>query len=183
MYVYRKNLYKSIICSVLWKMSRYGSNSIESSSVGLHKLAQEAKDVAGIVFNYNEEGRLHSKYLDDRYEPAITLYGSYCLIHYYLFDGEIKDCIHPVSIKIYATEKHIDYYSSERIKQELPININKQKHIMFETYNYYSTYDTILCGYKKGRFEIKLANYVEHVEQDYTLHERMESAMPFKFAD
>ena len=73
-------------------------------------------------FNYNEEGNLHSKYLGNRYEPAIVISCDRFTIFYYLFDGTIKDCIHPFYILIYkAGCTKIKYYSTERISTNHPV--------------------------------------------------------------
>ena len=94
------------------------------SSESLHKLIKTVNSNR-IECNYNEEGLLHSKYLDDRYEPAITIRFGFMVMYYYLFDGEIKDCVHPFSVKKYSRVEtfYIVLYYSERIEQDLPIKI------------------------------------------------------------
>ena len=176
---YSHHIYSRIIRDSLWKTSRYNPSDIEQCSAGLHKLVQKLEARDDIIFNYNEEGRLHSNYLGDRYEPAIIFRFAGSLLHYYLFDGEIKDCIHPFMIFMSNEMKYIGYYSSKRIEQELPLSIQKQRHKVVENYNKYNSL-TVLDGYKQGMFEIDIA---DDIEQDYLLHDYMEPAMPFKFAD
>ena len=127
--VYLMYLYRRIIYDIANKLSGYIPRELIPlipCSAGLHILAQEIKGFDGITFNYNEDGRLHSKYLDDRYEPAVIIHNQ-STTYYYLFDGKIKNCMHPFSIKIYTDVKYIKYYSSERIEQELPIYIIEEK--------------------------------------------------------
>ena len=175
---YLQFLYEQIIVDIADKAHTYiDENAYTRCSVGLHKLVQEV-DCYSMIFNFNEESKLHSQYLGDRYEPAIILNHSNSLAYYYLFDGEIKDCVHPFSIKIYATEKYITYYSSERIEQELPIYIIEAEFLVIRTYNRYEL-EALIEGYKSGSFEIAIDEYVR---QDYTLHDCMERAS-FKFAD
>ena len=176
---YLQILYNQIIDDIITKIGMYLPSGIIPGSAYLHTLAQEIKEFDGITFNYNEEGRLHSKYLGDRYEPAIIIQCFQFILYYYLFDGEIKDCVHPFSIIIYDARKQIEYYSSERIKQKLPIGIFISNTIAFETYNM-GDLKPLLEGYKSERVEIKITDYPE---QDYTLHDCMEPALSFKFAD
>ena len=149
-----------------------------SCSESLHGFIQTIKN-ANIKFNYNEEGRLHSKYLEDRYEPAIIIRYVDHTIYYYLFDGEIKDCIHPFTIIKYFNGPlyNVLYYSSERIEQGLPIKIRET----FEEVTHHCCVDSTLiadslfaCG--------SIVNYKDYVKQDYTLHDCMTPQL-FKFAD
>ena len=176
--VYLQDLYEWILADIENVTCSYvdEENVYSRCSAGLHKRVQEIEDLNGITLNFNEEGRLHSKYLDDRYEPAIIIQRRYS-VYYYLFDGEIKDCIHPFSVEIYTIGKRIDYYSSERIKQELPIIIREEETNVVETYNEYNS-EKLIAGYKSGSVEINIADYVK---QDYFLHNCMEPV--FKFAD
>ena len=179
-----QNLYEWIIDDIAEKIESYNdepdADMYPRCSAGLHKFIREVEGLSDITFNFNEEGRLHSKYLGDRYEPAIIVrdphYG-HGPIYYYLFDGEIKDCVHPFSIEISRSKKIITYYSSERIKQELPVNIIENKTNVIEIYNKYGPW-LLMLGYKHGIVEINIADYVK---QDYTLHDCME--LRFKFAD
>ena len=177
---YLRFLYDRIIRGIMDSTGGYGSVTFTKCSAGLHKLVQKIKGQSGITLNFNKEGKLHSRYLGDRYEPAtIVQYCGYSA-YYYLFDGEIKDCIHPFSISIHRSKRYIRYYSSERIKQELPIEIYIDKEFeVQETYNRIELYP-LIEGYKYGRVVIDIDNYPK---QDYFLHDCMESLMPFKFAD
>ena len=181
MEVYLRDLYYCLIIDIDDNTKSYkdDENTYPRCSAGLHKRVQEIEDLNSITLNYNEEGRLHSKYLGDRYEPAIILRYRNRSTYYYLFDGEIKDCIHPVSITTCDIGKHIEYYSSERIKQELPIGIREDAFSATETYNEYNS-ETLIAGYKSERVEINIADYPK---QDYLLHDCMEPALQFKFAD
>ena len=179
--VYLRELYMFMGLKLALKVG-YHQPFIINNSHGLAQVAQLVQQIKGqsnIIFNYNEEGKLHSKYLGDRYEPAIIIRYDKRSMYCYLFDGEIKDCIHPFSIEIIGTERYIDYYSSERIEQELPIRISRKKFNVFETYNEHGL-KPLLEGYKSGKVEIEIADYPE---QDYLLHDCMESTMTFKFAD
>ena len=179
MEAYSQELYRCIIRQIASKISGRKPSEVVPCSASLHKLIHEIKDRSVVVLNFNKEGRLHSKYLDDRYEPAIMLHYYGYLVFYYLFDGEIKDCIHPFNIEMRSTEKYISYYSSERIKQELPIEICIQEYFVAEIYNDYNS-ETLIKGYKSGKVKISIADYPK---QNYTLHNCMELALPFKFAD
>ena len=144
----------------------------------------ESYNTCDIVLKYNEEGKLHSKYLDDRYEPAITISYEESITYCYLFDGKIKDCVHPFYVSIYNDDYYVvRYYSSERIRQTLPILINENVdgigNIEY-TFNQCVVLSTILDGYAS---ETKLINKSDYVKQNYTLHDCMEPTMPFKFAD
>ena len=176
---YLQELYECIISSIAYKTGVCKPGEIMPCSASLHKLVHEIKDQSSVTLNFNEEGRLHSKYLGDRYEPAVIVQRHNSSIYYYLFDGEIKDCIHPFSVEIYAAEKYIEYYSSERIKQELPIYIREEEFILTEIYNEYFS-KPMLAEYKHGKFKIKTTDYQK---KNYFLHYYMELALPFKFAD
>lgn len=154
-------------------------------TIGLHALMQTIKesgvDYSRIRFNHNEEGKLHSKYLEDRYEPAISIVDDTLVYYYYLFDGEIKDCIHPFSIRITDFENfnayNVVYYSSERIKEELPIMINECEDEVQKYYNQCST-GILLDGYRYG-MEIDDIT----TRPCYCLHDCMETEILFKFVD
>ena len=175
-----RSRYSGIIYEITYKISGYTPSKIIPCSASLHKLVQEIGCQPGMTFNYNEEGRLHSQYLGDRYEPAIIIqYHNSSVYYYYLFDGEIKDCIHPFNIKIYTKTKIIEYYLNERIKQELPTSIHIDHSTVTEFYN--GCYlKPVLKGYKHGAVTFNIADYPE---RDYFLHDYMEPPMPFKFAD
>ena len=187
---YLQILYECIIVDITDKIESYNSYSDDTYSrcpTGLYELVREVEGLSDITFNFNEEGRLHSRYLGDRYEPAIIIQHSRVTIYYYLFDGKIKDCVHPFSIDIYTPEKIITYYSSERIKQELPVSIIKDETIVTEIYNEYNSEsllagnsESLLTGHMHGRIDIDIADYPE---QDYFLHDCMEPVSSFKFAD
>ena len=174
--VYLRELYIRIIIDIT---NRTGIHTPSHKCSDLNTLAQKVKNVDGIEVNFNEDDRLHSQYLGDQYEPAIIIQYDERLIYYYLFDGEIKDCIHPVSIEMGITRKWINYYSSERIKQKLPVKIHTNKYTVYETFNKYGSVP-LLAGYKSECLETNIADYPE---QDYTLHDCMEPALQFKFAD
>ena len=178
---YLQFLYKQIIDNIATETNLYSSKDrYTRCSDGLHKLVQKVERLRNVIFNFNEEGRLHSKYLDDRYEPAVILHNRNSSVYYYLFDGEIKDCIHPFSIKIRRSINIIDYYSSERIKQELPIYIlEDEKTTVIKIYNGYGS-EPFIEGYKHGEVKINIADCVR---QNYLLHDCMEPSSSFKFVD
>ena len=176
---YLQKLYMRILCDITNKVRGYAQSEFTSCSAGLHKLVQKIKDQSSITLNFNEDGRLHSQYLGDRYEPAIIAHYHGHSAYYYLFDGEIKDCIHPFSIQIDTLANYILYYSSERIERELPIDIIEYEFEVVETYNRYEL-GPLIEGYKHGKVEIAITDYPK---QDYFLHDRMEPLMPFKFSD
>ena len=176
---YLRDLYETVIYDILYKVRGPMPSKLKLCSDGLHTLAQETEGFDGITFKYNEEGRLHSKYLGDRYEPAIIIQRCYSA-YYYLFDGEIKDCVHPFSITLYDSESIIRYYSSERIKQGLPTTITDYRSHVLLIYNGHTSIP-LMAGYKHGSESI-----TNHAKQNYLLHDCMDpfiSFMPFKFAD
>ena len=149
-----------------------------SCSESLHDFIQTIKN-ANIKFNYNEEGRLHSKYLEDRYEPAIIIKYAGSMRYYYLFDGEIKDCIHPFIVVKYFNRPlyNVRYYSSERIEQRLPIEIFE----IFSKLRRYCFVDS--ASIAKNLFSLgSIIDDGDYVKQDYVLHDCMESQL-FKFVD
>ena len=189
--VYLRDLYEQIFVDISDKTYIcIDEEEYPRCSDGLSTLVQKIESRNDMMFIFNKEGRLHSQYLNDGYEPAITLHNRNRSIYYYLFDGEIKDCIHPfaveitnynhpLDVEIYITEKNITYYSSERIKQELPMKITEDETTVFETYNQYSL-EPLIKGYKSGSVEINIAGCIK---QNYFLHDCMEQALLFKFAD
>ena len=74
---YLQILYKWIIDDIAEKIESYNdepdADTYPQCSYGLHKFIQEVEGLSDITFNFNGEGKLHSKYLDDRYEPAIII--------------------------------------------------------------------------------------------------------------
>jgi len=92
---------------------------------------------------YKEEN-LDSKYEDGYYKPAIIYENSLGIdLYVWLFDGEIKDCTHPVIVELHNSRLYeIYYYSSELIENEMPINIYRICGIAYREYNQYSNYRT-----------------------------------------
>ena len=172
--------YGHIICTL--NLSANMTNWIENNPISIESLHNMAKyieetpdvNVHGIIFNYNEEGRLHSKHLGDRYEPAITIPDEYT-DYYYLFDGQIKDCIHPFHI---VENDKVVYYSTERIKLELPIVINGHELI----YNLGDSNCPLIEGYRSG-----IVESADYLGVNFKLHDYIEGCddplLPFKFAD
>ena len=161
--------YSSIINNISDKLSLVFTPVI-LCPYGLHAFIQTIGINDGITLNYNEEGKLHSKYLGDRYEPAIIIRRTYRSIYYYLFDGEIKDCIHPFQIEEYQYHANrifynVFYYSSELIEQKLPIKIYEYHKFVRKVYYQVEMHD----------------DDYDYVRQDYTLHDCMEPV--FKFTD
>ena len=134
-----------------------------------------------IKVNYNEEGLLHSKYLEDRYEPAITIQYAFTITNYYLFDGHIKDCVHPFIVAKYlriGPFYNVIYYSSERMEQELPLRIREYK---YEVLKYYCSDFNLSIAESPFSHSIRIA-IDDYEKQNYTLHDCMEPQL-FKFAD
>lgn len=134
-------------------------------------------------FNYNENGDLHSKYLGDRHEPAITISCFNIKQLYYLSNGVILDCIHPFSILVInENEINVTYYSTERIVNEQPINIEICGRAI-ESYNYNHDVNDLLDGYYSG--DKMVGNIYNNI--DFTLHDYIEDynapLLLFKFVD
>ena len=162
--------YKLIINEISGNLN-LNSKSVTLCSYGLHAFIQTIGINDSITLNYNEDGLLHSKYLEDKYEPAIIIHCTTRLIYYYLFDGEIKDCTHPFQIEEYYVDRTlftVFYYSSELIEQKLPIRIYEYKNSVRKVYYQIEIPD-------------EKVNIDDYVRQDYTLHDCMEPL--FKFAD
>lgn len=138
-------------------------------------------------FNYNENGDLHSKYLGDRHEPAITISHYNMKQLYYLSNGVILDCIHPFSILVInENDINVTYYSTERITTEQPINIEINAEIYGrarESYNYNHDVNDLLDGYYSG--DKMVGNIYNNI--DFTLHDYIEDyeapLLLFKFVD
>lgn len=158
------------ICSVLTSAPHC------SSPVELNEFVQKI-EAAGprpnymFKFNYNEDGKLHSKYLGDRYEPAIIISNTRFIGRYYLFDGIIRDCVHPFYLFIDINTVKVLYYSTERIKTDQPIYITIDGASATESYNH-RKYRTVHNNY---------------TGIDFTLHDYIEGCddplLPFKFVD
>ena len=151
----------------------------KSDSESLHALIKTV-NIDDIKFNYNEEGLLHSRYLEDRYEPAITIINKFEIIYYYLFDGKIKDCVHPFKVEEYSdkTTFTVGYYSSERIAQDLPFKICEYSENVLKYY--YTGFDLSIAEGPFSRHIVVAIN--DYEKQDYTLHDCMEPQL-FKFVD
>ena len=80
------------------------------------------KDDSNFICNLNEDGLLHSTYNENHYEPAAIFRHGSILNYCWLFDGKIKDCLHPFNICMGGSITDISYYS-ERIKTNQPIGI------------------------------------------------------------
>jgi len=159
-------------------MEEYKNYLIQSIMHNEYETIEEIElDLFGkdcFILNKNEEGRLHSKYLGDRYEPAIQFKIDNIYINYYLFDGEIKDCTHPFHIRFYNDKvEEIVYYSSERIENGEPIHLRHNS----TYYNQYPDSFIIIDEYEsKIVNERMIGNFSE-------LCEEMEEPPKFKFAD
>lgn len=101
----------------------------------IEQVEEHIKNHPNYTINRNEEGKMHSHYLGDRYEPAIIEHDGNYIRHYYLFDGDIKDCENPFCIVYNGRNLHqIIYYSSERIKSGKPIYIDNE-YLLYNHYN------------------------------------------------
>jgi len=164
-------------------MEAYKSHLANILAYDEHKMSisyeEETISYGGsVTINRNEEGKLNSRYLDDRYEPAVRVQKTQGYTDFYLFDGEIKDCSHPFYV-LYVKDVivRVVYYSSERIMNNRPIVLEK-------TYNWKNKYYTlrepnpitILEGYESGTFR-------DETLDGFSLQcEEMDKPL-FKFAD
>jgi len=116
--------YKEYLCTWIGYLDDLGLRNLTEIEAAII-------DDPSYTINRNEKGRIHSRYLGDRYEPAIS---HNCGYDYYLFDGEIKDCEHPFLIySKRGVTLLVAYYSSKRIKNEQPIFMDREH----EQYNRY----------------------------------------------
>lgn len=152
--------------------------NLESDSVNIDSLHNLVKymtisDLSGFDCNYDDDGMLNSKYLEDKYEPAIIATNGDSTFHIYLFQGELIDSTHPYIIEFY--EGHIcrvKYYSSEFIETGKPIGITLG---FIELYTYLSL-DPFKLTLRKG-------DSVRYAMVDFIKHERIEKMFTFKFVD
>jgi len=165
-------------------MEEYKTHLIRSIGFSGCETLDEVEEIVShyeeTTINRNEYGQLHSRYLGDRYEPAIIARGINSYTEYYLFDGEIKDCIHPFIIG-YENGKvwKVVYYSSERIRNNEPINITED----YMVYNGYYPPEcdgiVIIDGY-----ESKIDKNTPGALNDFNLLcEDTESTFKLKFTD
>ena len=102
---------------------------------------------------YHMEDDLTSKYVDGKYLPAVTYMDGPHTTHFWLFDGEIKDYDHPFCVSLENDGEgtyfivSIVYYSTDRVINNMPIEIfnSGRKH-----YNLYDHYNPIIMidGYR-----------------------------------
>ena len=169
--------YKRSLC---WHFNRTSEESIYNYT----------KSDPAYTCNLNEDGLLHSTYNGDHYEPAITWCQDDETIYYWLFDGKIKDCLHPFEISVCNKQiTYIRYYSSERIQTNQPIFIHNGAFCMpYEEYNTYFDWfiykDKVLdIKYKHGKKTYLNGhnNNISTTSEGYPLCDEMEAH--FKFAD
>lgn len=77
-------------------------------------------------FNLNENGNLHSDYVNGYYEPAIIRVHNNTTYLYWLFDGKIVDCEHPFHVSIDKVITEVEYFSSSRIRNNKAINMSQK---------------------------------------------------------
>jgi len=125
----------------------------------------------------NEHGNIHSKYLGDRYEPAIVYKTGELMIYSYMFDGDFKDCIHP-TVLIYYEDKLVEsyYYSSERIQNGKYIHTN-------ESLSYYNCYYDIIDDKLVEILEEYESKKVDNELINFSLLCKEMTQPTFKFAD
>jgi len=130
------------------------------------------------IENRNEEGRLHSVYLGDRYEPAVEYKCCSHIFKYYLFDGNIKDCEHPFCI-VYKDGKIIEvtYYSTRRIIDGEQIKMG----IKYAYYNFVS--DGIVVTEIMEEYESKISRDSNLSSFSEVCDEIDAPLFKFKFAD
>lgn len=138
--------YKTYLYGQIFELLGIVHSLEDCNSDVLHQVVKHNRDN---VYNYKDE-LLHSEYLEDRYKPAIILYRSgYAIAYVYLFDGEIRDCVHPCIIH----RDRIEYYSSERIEQDEPIHIG-----IF----YVTQYPIISMGQFRVRYTSTFPNSIKY---------------------
>ena len=175
--IYLRECYADIISVIYDKLGKDDHCIPILCASSLHELLRGENERFGISVNRNEEGRLHSRYLGDRYEPAVIVHhDTSTTYYYYLFDGEIKDRIHPFSVTKYHVIHTVKYYSSDRIEQGLPITISECHTHVTMFYNSSMCIPIIKKGYRNAKEKISLDNYTK---QDYTLHYMEESILKF----
>ena len=106
-------------------------------STSEEEIYAKIKNDPSYTCNLNENGLLHSTYNGTHYEPAIIQKYNKHLIYYWMFDGKIKDCLHPFMIHTFC-DKIIDihYYSSDRIQANQYVRYNCE-YASFKEYNTY----------------------------------------------
>ena len=158
-------------------------------SISEEEIYAKIKDDYRYTCNLNEDGLLHSTYNGMHYEPAIIFKGDVHVKCYWMFDGKIKDCLHPFSIDVaYSRIIDIQYYSSERIQANQYVHYNCE-YASFKKYNEYYHYctrshDTIIDdnSYKcDEEDEDEQFNKDMFTPEWYPLFDEMETH--FKFAD
>jgi len=166
-------------------MERYKESLCHNIIDSQHKTIQELDDAMkyndDFETNRNEEGKLHSKYLGDSYEPAIIYYADEMETRVYLFDGDIKDCIHPTIVTYFEeTIVFVEYYSTERIENGEPIYLS-EKYTLYNSY-FYKGYETewtkLLPEYKAKKVNKNMLNSFSLL-----CNEMIEPVFKFKFAD
>lgn len=168
--------YKTHLYGRIFKLLELNHSPKRWNSAGLHK---SVKRLDNVKCNY-KDGLLHSEYMGDRYEPAIIIHHHIHVTYVYLFDGDIRDCIHPCIVHI----DHVEYYSSERIKQNEPIHIDRR--LLFTKYNVYGNSIKIdkehssCC--KIYKYTGNCVGLSEEEWIKYTTHDSLE-VCNFKFAD
>jgi len=96
---------------------------------------------------YHMEEDLTYKYVDGKYLPAVTYMDGPHTTHFWLFDGEIKDCDHPFCVTLENDGEGTDfivsivYYSTDRVINNMPIEIFNNG---YEHYNLYDQYRPII---------------------------------------
>lgn len=88
---------------------------IERSILELQKLKSKPR----IKLNRNKEGLLHSDAV-----PAIHISGS-VEVSVYLFNGEIRNCLHPYMVVSIKGLVKVEYFSTKLIAHDKPIHISK----------------------------------------------------------
>jgi len=113
----------------------------------------------GYELVYKKED-LDSEYKNGYYQPVIIYRGdANTTIYVWMFDGEIKDCTHPVIVQStthgsFITD--ITYYSSELIENNKPINLYTAAFTALHMrYNNYYEDTPIINGYRKDNIILK----------------------------
>ena len=170
-----------------------------NNSTSEEEIYNSIKDNPKYTCNLNEDGLLHSTYNGTHYEPAIIYKCASRLNYYWMFDGKIKDCLHPFSIGVIDDQMvHIEFYSSEIIKSNNPVFINymysdRTYKRYNKSFNYTTEKHTKILNDDRYRYEERTI-YVErptHVDRPdksmftsewYPLFNEMEE-YKFKFVD
>ena len=162
------------------------------NSTSEEEIYNKVKDDIRYTCNLNEDGLLHSTYNGTYYEPAIIYKLDNRLNYYWMFDGKIKDYTHPFIVSTLKGQiERIEYYSSEIIKSNRPIFIDRTYGSGIykrynESFNYITREFTKILNDDRYKYTVE-TTYTEKFDKSmftselYPLFDEMEPR--FKFVD